>query len=462
MSDIWFPLRTLIQRHSDEARPLRLATVTSTDLWAPTGASFIQVLIGGANRLAIYRDGPEPAIGAPVQVIQMAPGATGQWLALPLPQGGCAGMVYASLRLLDGTGLGDFIVARFDTLLGSWEFRSAHPGGGTETRRPIRGWPGGDTLLTWAVPDDGSAPGRLWRSTDFGLTWDDTGLDVLDVAQHTSSGEGYAVTATAIRRTTDYGATWAPFAGGALGGGTWRTISWWPDAPVTIVMVATSGLEIFMVDPTAPGFPPPAPYGAFGPTPTIPFPPVDAGPSVARWRPGTAENWSLALGALGGNPGQVLAGHTMTQNIAFQSGSPDTYPTSAANVVTGDATTSHGMAGNNYGGAGGGEGGFDDAGHTLYDDDGTDHPLGLSGFGVWAASQQFATDGPPYYSPSQDCLYLGLQDETVGTPKFLIRDNEDGTVTFLAGDGNMTTVLGGTYIASPEGLTNMDVDSRFR
>jgi len=79
-------IATLTDLH-DPLRPLGRYVVTDNSQWSAVGASYVAVNVEGARKLAIYRDGPRPAVGSLLQCVRTGPEATAPWLALPQASG---------------------------------------------------------------------------------------------------------------------------------------------------------------------------------------------------------------------------------------------------------------------------------------------------------------------------------------------------------------------------------------
>ncbi len=100
---------TLTERH-DPLRPLGRYKVVDNSRWSAVGDSWVAIDMQGARKLAIYRDGPQPAVGSFLQCVRTGPEATAPWLALP--QAPVAGGVLL-FSALDATTKGVYALVRF-------------------------------------------------------------------------------------------------------------------------------------------------------------------------------------------------------------------------------------------------------------------------------------------------------------------------------------------------------------
>lgn len=245
-------LRPLVQRFADIPRPLLTGVVTDNSGWAATGVSHVQVKISDTLHQAIYRDGPQPAVGSTVQVYRLGAGIGDKWLALPLPTINSSFLLAVGYNSKVGgnyytTPAGktaddsDFLAILGMTSAGAWSKIADYPFSGTAWDTYIEPGSGsgstfdrtaghamlvrsGSSLICWMIPDNGAKVGDLgvdgdWfssaapnahRSTDQGATWtalSRTSVRWVDVA---SDGRVYVVhdDGQAISSSDDGGATW--------------------------------------------------------------------------------------------------------------------------------------------------------------------------------------------------------------------------------------------------------------
>lgn len=260
----------LTERH-DPLRPLGRYVVTDNSQWSAVGASYVAVNVQGARKLAIYRDGPRPAVGSFLQCVRTGPEATAPWLALPQAVARPTRIVSVMYDTSATTYLGNFnsrlnadaafIVAAYDTATARWTKLSNHPltdtawrGYNTGARdsgiMPLRA--AGGNLFTYAVhwyspwtTTITTTYPNAFVSTDGGATWVRvTALAGVRAIEHGAGGRLFALcdNGETIRVSTDNGATWAvwwsglfalsytvPFNGGAASSGTGNVFNIAPD-----------------------------------------------------------------------------------------------------------------------------------------------------------------------------------------------------------------------------------------
>jgi hypothetical protein len=420
VGDPFGPLRDLIRRFADEARPIRLATVVDTSLWSPVGASYVTVEFGGAQRIAIYRDGPEPPLGSPLQILKMAPGSVADYLALPLPQG-CAGMLYVSARRLsDDT----WHILRCDLAAGNtWQYRSASPVAGAFPRRPVHGYLG-TRLFTWGSSADLATPGPLHYSDDGGLTWASAGASVANLAMQPRGGVAYAVGGGDVLASYDQGASWG--VAGSPGGTCYAVATNQSSLDFSISLLTSAGYY------TATSFggvvsPFDGPFGAGG-----------QGAWVTNTTAGNGEYFT-------GGTTYSAAGSTVTAvgSLAGGDDSPGRqYGATGAGIYHAATGDGHVYVSAQY------------PVPTVVYDPATDHPAGTAGVG--ANDAYLVTGVQPYVDgvPAL-CLAIALQD-IAGGPKLIARDPEATGAPWAVVSGGMAAALGGEGVISVQGLAALE------
>lgn len=417
---VWQPLADLVRRNSDTYRPLRLAQVLDTSEWAASGPSFVQVLVNGDSRRAIYRDGPQPAIGSFLQAIQTGPDTAAPYLAFPLPQVlGCPGMLYASVK---ARSTGIWYIVRCDyTVGGVWQVVATSPVQGYD-RQPL--WQEqGAYLYTWGSSLDWATPGPLYRSTDHGATWAACGIDIVNFANQQKYGGLFACGGTAVCYSPDKGASWQTLE--APGGTVYSVALYTGSGEFQVVALTSDGAYYF------------ANYG---------------------WDWPTAGGWASPLWSSGpwtpGGRGNIDGGNNTGEYILLGTG--DDYHFSGAGGGSGASTY---LATITYL--------FAPGAMTFWRYHGgyygpSDHPLGLGTVLILAeetgpsntpAQWPIVTVGilPPF------CEFVALDDATTDNPRLLSRqiDTDYNYTAWAAADARMATDLGDTFDFSADGLAVM-------
>lgn len=282
----WRAFEDALRARHDARRPLGRYRVVDNTPWSATGASFVWLRVNGARRLAIYRDGPQPAVGSFLQAVRMSSDPTAPLLALPLPSRPATGGVAALLWVLDPASAFPHqralhAVALWDEATNTWAYRGT-PDGVIDTDAAVTGFnPGfyrrsirycGDRLFFWLTPalswaeyfaaTFASRPNAAY-SDDDGATWTAftvAGLHVYDLRPGHAAGVVYATCAKrvalggsrGIYQSADNGATWAsvygPPAGtqADLGEPIAKWISIAPDPDTAGVVAVTSQAGVFV------------------------------------------------------------------------------------------------------------------------------------------------------------------------------------------------------------------------
>jgi hypothetical protein len=469
IAEAWRRFEEALRERHDARRPWGRYRVVDNSPWRATGPSFLWLRADGGKRLAIYRDGPQPANGSYVQAREMSGDAHAMLLALPLPRVVvCGGTIYVSGHDVSGGAGGEWAVLTADLALLAWARRSASPVVGTYARRPLRGCKpglGGNTrLLTWGVQDAGGgavgAGSGLYKSDDGGLTWSGAGLTgVRHVSQEGGYGFRGAVLAlyavaddgASIYWSNDSGNTWTP----VHAGGDWLAVEplRFQDGWAAALGVDGGYITTCRFQPRDPLLPPElvGPYqpgstgfGALMPSGSVGWWQRVAGDSAVRGKTaGWAEeaaHWgptTIAADPLAGLAGDAAVGYSLW-------------------IAT------DGAAGGLYGvqqqvGIPGGDG-FDTINRTwLAYRSAENHPHGLAGIGGRAIATAQGS------APSQ-CLALALNDDAPGnsTHTRLVTMKIDDIIggdqlVGAATDASARQVadLGAEYAISHDGLVNL-------